>query len=232
MTDPVVAVAQQLNDPANGQGLQYAQMRQGVITAINASDNSCSLNLSGDTSTVVAGVKCLTTYQPVVGDTIWLLKSGTDLIGIGKVGQGTFTAYGQVQNFCTGTTVVGAFTGSTAYVNLGSTPNSATLTKRFSTSNLFVAMSVTGWGDVATGQILQTAVNISGTDYSVAAANARSFTGNSFVSATVTAAGTTVIPSIPAGSVTATIRVRNVVTTGNIHVDTGDYYSLTIQEVL
>lgn len=232
MTNPIEGIADQINSPELGQNLQYAQLRQGVITAINAPDNTCSLNLSGDITTVVTGVKCLMSYQPVVGDTIWIVKSGSDMIGLGKIGVGTFTAFGQAQNFSTGTTVVGAFTGNTNFVNLGSSPNSVTLTKRFSTSNLFVNLSVTGWGDVATGQILQTAVNIGGTDYVVGAANARSFTGNSFVSATVTAAGSTVIPSIAAGSVTATIRVRNVVTTGNIHIDTGDFYSLTIQEVL
>lgn len=230
--DPILQVSDEILSPQATVDLGYCSLLQGVVTAISSADNTFTATLGGDTSAVVAGIKSLTSFQPTVGDTVMCLKQKTDVVGIGKVAISTAQAYGQAQNFCTGATVVGAFTGNTNYVNLGSTPNSVTLTKRFSTSNLFVNLSVTGWGDVTTGQIMQVAVNIGGVDYSVAAANARSFTGNAFVSATITAAGSTVIPSIAAGSVTATIRVRNAVTTGNIHVDTGDYYSLTVQEVL
>lgn len=230
--DPILQVSNEIQNPAQTQSLPYCSMVQAVITAIQAVDNTFTAFIGGDTSSVVSGLKMLTSFQPTVGDTVLCLKQGTDIFGIGKVAVGTFTAYGQAQNFCTGTTVVGAFTGNTNFVNLNSSPNSVAVTKRFSTSNLLVNLSVTGWGDVTTGQIMETAVNIGGTDYIIGAANARSFTGNSFVSGTVTAVGSTVIPSLAAGSVTATIRVRNLVTTGNIHVDTSDFYSLTVQEML
>lgn len=229
MTDPIQQVADQINDPSSTANLQYASLRQGVVTAINASDNSFSMNMSGDTSTVIAGVKCLTSFQPTIGDTIWCLKQNTDVIGIGKVQTGTFTAFGQAQNQVTANNVILA--GNTGFFNLSSSPNSVTLTKRFSTSNLFVNMAITGWGDVAGGGFFQTAVNISGTDYIVGGVGFNAFNGAG-VAARVPAVGSTVIASLPAGSVTATIRIRNVTGTGNLHVDTGDYYSLTIQEVL
>lgn len=231
-TDPIVAVADQLNDPANGQNLQYAQLRQGVITAINAGDNSCSLNLSGDTTTVVASVKCLLSYQPVVGDTIWLVKSGSDLIGLGRVGLSTAGAYGQASNVVSSNNVI---TSTAGFFNLVSTPNSVTLTKRFSTSNLFVNLSVTGWADVTSGG-MTTAVSIGGVDYICGSItlDRRSDSGGDTITTTqrVPAAGSTVIPNIPAGSVTAIIRIRNNVGGSNLHVDTGDFYSLTVQEVL
>lgn len=230
--DPILQVSDQIMNPQSTVDLAYCSMLQGVVTAINAGDNTFSAYLGGDTSSAVTGIKCLVSFQPAIGDTVMCLKQKTDVIGIGKVATPTSGSWVQVQNFCTAVTVVGAFTGNTNFVNLSSTPNSVTMLKRYPTSTLFVNLSVTGWGDVATGQILETAVNIGGTDYIVGAANARSFTGNGFSSATVTAVGSTVIPSIAAGSVTVTIRVRNLVTTGNIHCDTGDYYSLTVQEVL
>jgi hypothetical protein len=233
MTDPIAAVADEITTPELGQNLQYAQLRQGVITAINASDNSCTLLLSGDTSTPVPGVKCLRSYQPVVSDTIWALKSGTDLLGLGTVNAGTFTAYAQAQNFVTSNNVISA----AGFFTLTSSPNSVTLTKRYATSNLLVTMSITGWGDnnVGGGQILETAISIGGTDYIVGACNCTSYSNTlpaAWVSPRVTATGSTVIPSIAAGSVTAVIRIRNLTAVGNIHVDTGDFYSLTVLEIL
>jgi hypothetical protein len=231
MTDPVVAVAQELNAPA-GQDGNYAQLRAGVITAINASDNSCSLNLSGDTTTVVSGVKCLLSYQPVVGDTIWLVKSGSDLIGLGKVGLSTAGAFAQAQNFVTASNVI-----STAgvFFDLSSTPNSVTMTKRFSTSNLFVNLSITGYADVISGGMIA-AIQIGGTDYVCGSITLDRLVDNvantDLRSARGTAVGSTVIPSLAAGSLTAKIRIKNNVGGSNLHVDTGDYYSLTIQEVL
>jgi hypothetical protein len=232
MTDPIVAVAQQLNDPANGQNLQYAQLRQGVITAINAGDNSCSLNLSGDVTTTVAGVKCLLSYQPVVGDTIWLVKSGSDMIGLGKVGLSTAGAFAQAQNFVTASNVISS---AGVFFDLSSTPNSVTMTKRFSTSNLFVNLSITGYADVISGGMIA-AVQIGATDYVCASITldrlVDSASNTDLRSARGTAAGSTVIPSLAAGSVTAKIRIKNNVAGSNLHVDSGDYYSLTVQEVL
>ncbi len=234
--DPILQVSDEIMNPQATVDLAYCSMLQGVVTAINASDNTFTANLGGDTSATVSGIKSLMSYQPTVGDTVMCLKQKTDVMGIGKVAVGTFTAYAQAQNFCTGSTVTGLFNGSTAYVNLNSTPSGVTLTKRFSTSNLFVNLSVTGYGDVQDGQIMQVGVNISGTDYSVGAVQMRAPSAPSppVTSVRGTAVGSTVIPSIPAGSVTATIRIRNAAgTLGNIHVETPvDYYSLTIQEVL
>lgn len=238
MSQPVVPeatiadVAQELNAPERTQDLGYAQLRQGTVQAINPSDNTASIYLSGDTSVLITGVHFFNSFQPTVGDTIFLLKSGTDLIGVGKVGTGTFTAYGQAQNVVTANNVI---TSTAGFFNLSSSPNSVTLTKRFSTSNLFVNLSVTGWADVISGG-MTVAVNIGGTDYICGSItlDRRSDSGGDTILTTqrVPAVGSTVITGIGAGSVTAIIRIRNNVAGSNLHVDLGDYYSLTVQEVL
>lgn len=232
MTEPIADVAQALLAPDMTADLPYAQLRQGVITAISASDNTASMYLSGDTSQVVTGVHFLNNFQPTVGDTVFVLKNGTDVIGLGKVGTGTFTAYGQAQNVVTANNVI---TSTAGFFNLSSSPNSVTLTKRFSTSNLFVNLSVTGWADVISGG-MTVAVNIGGTDYICGSItlDRRSDSGGDTITTTqrVPAVGSTVITGVPAGSVTAIIRIRNNVAGSNLHVDLGDYYSLTVQEVL
>lgn len=232
--DPILQVSDEILSPQNTVDLAYCSMLQGVVTAINATDNTFTANLGGDTSATVAGIKSLMSYQPTVGDTVMCLKQKTDVMGIGKVAVGTFTAFAQAQNFCTGTTVTGAFGSTTAFVNLNTSPNSVTFTKRFSTSNLFVNFSLTGWADVQLSNIMQTAINIGGTDYVCGAINLIGWPSSTPANTSDhgTAVGSIVIPNIPAGSVTATMRVRNNNTTGNVHVDTSDFYALTIQEVL
>ena len=232
--DPIADVAQTLMDPAQSQDLQYAQVRQAVVTAINPSDNTASMYLSGDTSAVVTGVHFLNNFQPTVGDTVFVLKQASDVIGLGKVGTGTFTAYGQAQNVVSANNVI---TVTGGFFTLSSSPNSVTLTKRYSTSNLFVNLSITGWADVISGG-MTCAVNIGGTDYicgSITLDRRPVFGGGGGtvdLTQRVPAVGSTVITGIPAGSVTALIRIRNNVAGSNLHVDLGDYYSLTVQEVL
>jgi hypothetical protein len=232
--DPILQVSDQILDPQATVDLAYCSMLQGVVTAINSADNTFTANLGGDTSATVSGIKSLLSYQPTVGDTVMCLKQKTDVIGIGKVAVTTAQAYAQAQNFCTGTTVTGAFGSTTAFVNLNTSPNSVTMTKRFSTSNLFVNFSLTGWADVQLSNIMTIAVNIGGTDYICGAINLIGWPVSTPANTSDhgTAVGSTVISGIPAGSVTATMRVRCNNTTGNIHVDTSDFYSLTIREVL
>jgi hypothetical protein len=62
-----------------------AQLRQGVITAIDVSTETCSLNFSGDMTNVVVGVSTLHSYAPLIGDVVWILKNGSDLLVIGPV---------------------------------------------------------------------------------------------------------------------------------------------------
>lgn len=232
MTDPVQQVADQILDPSMTQNLPYAQLRQGVVTAINSGDNTFTMYLSGDTSTAVSGIKCLTTFQPTIGDTIWCLKQGTDIIGIGRVATSTAQAFAQAQNFVTALNVI---TTAGVFFDLSSSPNSVTMTKRYSTSNLFVNLAISGWSDVTSGGLI-TAVQIGASDYLCGAITLDMLVDNGgdtdLRSARGTAVGSTVIPGIAAGSVTAKIRIKNGVGGSHLHIDSADYYSLTIQEVL
>jgi hypothetical protein len=226
-------VADQILDPSMTQNLPYAALRQGVVTAINAADNTFTMYLSGDTSTAVSGIKCLTTFQPTIGDTIWCLKQGTDIIGIGKVAISTAQAYGQAQNFVTASNVI---TLGGVFFDLSSTPNSVTMTKRYSTSNLFINLAISGWCDVASGGLIA-AVQIGFTDYICGSITLDMLVDNGgdtdLRSARGTAVGSTVIPGVAAGSVTAKIRIRSGVGFPSVlKVDNADFYSLTVQEVL
>src|ERR1044071_7344201 len=224
MSSPITEVANQLNSPSNNENLPYVQMRFGLVTAINAPDNTCTIQLSGDTS--------LNTFQPAVNDNVCCLKQGTDVVVIGKFQSGTFNAFAQAQNFVTANNVL---TTAGVFFDLSSTPNSVSITKRYATSNLFVNLSITGWADVISGGMIA-AVQIFSTDYicgSVTMDRLVDSGGNTDLrSARLTASGSTVISGLGAGAITAKIRIKNNVAGSNLHVDTGDYYSLTIQEVL
>lgn len=232
MPDPVVDIANQLNSVSNNENLPYTQMRFGLVTAINPADNTCTIQLSGDTSLNIPGVKALNNFQPTVNDNVCCLKQGTDVVVIGKFQSGTFNAYAQAQNFVTANNVI---TTSGVFFDLSSTPNSVSMTKRYSTSNLFVNLAITGWADVISGGMI-TAVQIFATDYicgSVTMDRLVDSGGDTALrSARLTAVGSTVISGLGAGAITAKIRIKNNVAGSNLHVDTGDYYSLTIQEVL
>jgi hypothetical protein len=232
MTDPIVAVADQLNDPANGQNLQYAQLRQGVVAAINAPDNSCSMYLSGDTTTLVVGIKCLNSFQPTVGDTMWIVKSGSDMIVLGKIGIGTNVAYAQVRG--NPTSVLLLTTGGFITIP-GSGTN--TIVKRYATSNLVISATCTGWAN-ATGAQLQLGVNISGTVYTIGTYpfDIQTIGGGGSGTTNFTqrgvATGSTVIPSLAAGSYNCIVQVTNGSGAGTIQVNTGDWYSMTVTEQL
>lgn len=231
--DPILQVSDQLMSPVNVQDLTYCSFVQAVVTAINGADNTFSANIGGDATTVVAGIKSLTSFQPTVGDTVICLKQKTDVVGIGKVAVSTAQAYGQAQNYVTANNVITA--GNPGFFTLTSSPNSATMTKRFSTSNVFVNLSLTGWGDVTTGVQLRTAVSVGGVDYVVGAVTMVSYSNTlptAWTSPRGTAVGSIVIPGLAAGSVTALVRISNPTGVGNLHVDTGDFMSLTLQEVL
>jgi hypothetical protein len=235
MTSPntaaVAAVAQAVNDPANDQNLQYAQLRQGVVTAINAPDNSCTMFLSGDTSVAVPGIKCFTSYQPVVGDTLWVAKQGSDMIALGKVGIGTNVAYSQIQG---NPTLMLLTTGGFTTIGGSST---STLTKRFSTSNLVVAATCTGWSN-ATGAQLQLGVKIDSTVYTVGVYPFDLLTigGGGSGTANFTergvATGSIVVPGLAAGNHSVTLQATNGSGTGIVQINAGDWYSMTVTEQL
>jgi hypothetical protein len=232
MADVITEVANQLTSPSNNENLPYVQMRFGVVTAINAPDNTCTIQLSGDTSLNISGVKALNTFQPAVSDVVCCLKQGTDVVVIGKFQSSTANSFAQITNIVSANNVIA---GPSGFVNLSSVPNSVTITKKYAPSNLFISLSITGWGDVAsTG--FTAAVNINGTDYVCAAINLdlRTDTGGDTNTMTqrVPCVGSTVVSGLPTGPTTVTIRIKNHGLVGNLHVDTGDFYTLTVQEML
>jgi hypothetical protein len=231
MADIISDLSQEMNSPAKAENLPYLQMRFGTVVAINSPDNTCTITLSGDT-VQIPGVKSVNTFQPAVGDNVVVFKQGSDVVVFGKFQTSTQNAYAQITNIVSANNVIA---GPSGFVNLSSSPNSVTITKRYAPSNLFVSLSITGWGDV-TSTGFTAAVNVAGTDYVTGAINLdlRLDTGGNTNTTTqrVPCVGSTVIAGLPTGSTTVTIRIKNHGGSGNLHVDTGDFYTLTVQELL
>lgn len=68
-----------------GEPERHVQLRQGVVTAVAASDGTCSVRLGGVGATAVAGVRRLAGASVTVGMTVWVLQQGYDLLVIGPV---------------------------------------------------------------------------------------------------------------------------------------------------
>ncbi|QES45277.1 hypothetical protein DEJ49_33605 [Streptomyces venezuelae] len=64
-----------------------ATIRKGTVTAIadTASPPTLSVQISGDTTTTIDGIRSIESYVPVVGDTALIIKQGTDLVALGKI---------------------------------------------------------------------------------------------------------------------------------------------------
>lgn len=71
-------------------GFDPATIRKGTITAlVNGTPPTLTLNVSGDTTVTVSGVRWLDSYSPVVGDTVLLMKQGADVLAIGRIAANT-----------------------------------------------------------------------------------------------------------------------------------------------
>ena len=77
--DLVAALQDSAPDPA-------VKLRQGVIQSVQT--GSVTLTIGGS-SVSVSGVKYLSSYVPVGGDTVWMATDGRDWIVIGKLGNGS-----------------------------------------------------------------------------------------------------------------------------------------------
>lgn len=64
-----------------------ATIRKGTITASNptASPPNVSLTISGDDTTTIDAVRYIDSYSPVVGDTVLIIKQGTDIVVLGQI---------------------------------------------------------------------------------------------------------------------------------------------------
>lgn len=62
-------------------------MTKGIVTAISVAVTppTCSIQLSGDTTTTIAGVRFVDSYWPVVGDVVQIIKQSSTLLIIGQV---------------------------------------------------------------------------------------------------------------------------------------------------
>lgn len=60
------------------------QLRQGEVTAYDTATRTVTLLVSADLdSTTISDIPYLESYTPIVGDTVWLFRNGTDLIVLG-----------------------------------------------------------------------------------------------------------------------------------------------------
>jgi hypothetical protein len=68
-----------------------AAVIKGVVTAVavNAAPPVISIQVGGDTSTTVAGVRFIDSYSPVVGDTVLLVKQGSEIFALGQMADGS-----------------------------------------------------------------------------------------------------------------------------------------------
>lgn len=85
--DELQLLAQELNKPQ----LQFdpTNIRKGIITSFESggSPPTVTLNISGDTTTSIAGVRFIDSYTPVVGDTVLILKQGADIMVLGHIAE-------------------------------------------------------------------------------------------------------------------------------------------------
>ena len=65
-----------------------SRRRQCTIVAVDTALRECTINLAGDTTQAIPGVKYLDPYTPLPGDNAWALHTGTDLLVIGSQDRG------------------------------------------------------------------------------------------------------------------------------------------------
>lgn len=68
-----------------------ALVLKGTVAAVNltGAPPTISIYLSGDTSTTIASVRFIDSYSPVVGDTVLIVKQGSDLFALGQMNSTT-----------------------------------------------------------------------------------------------------------------------------------------------
>jgi hypothetical protein len=72
--------------------------RKGIVVSIETgSTPTLTVQLSGDTTASVAGVRYIDSYSPVAGDTVLIMKQGADLFAIGRIAISTAASVGWVQ---------------------------------------------------------------------------------------------------------------------------------------
>jgi hypothetical protein len=70
-------LVKQIKEPSSG-----LRLRQAYVTASNNAPKSIDVQIAGD-SNILPSVKYLKSYNPSVGDTVWLISNGADVLCIG-----------------------------------------------------------------------------------------------------------------------------------------------------
>lgn len=66
-----------------------ATLRKGTVASIQTASvpPTVTITISGDTTVEIPGVRYYEHYPPAVGDTVHLIKQGTDLVAVGKIAE-------------------------------------------------------------------------------------------------------------------------------------------------
>lgn len=85
--DQIRLLAEQINN-AGSLGFTPGTFTKAVVQGIDEGSStvapSISVYLSGDSTTLVSGVRFLSTYSPTVGDTVLLIKLGSELVALAQ----------------------------------------------------------------------------------------------------------------------------------------------------
>src|SRR6266540_755330 len=143
--------------------LRGVQLRQGIVQAVDSTLRQCSIYLGGDTDVQINGVPVLTSYVPVIGDNVWLLQNGSDLIAIGTVSIAGPNFYAERKTYATGPET----TTSASFVQITSGSPSISFTKRWDDTELRLSLLTTCYVSIAAATEVELGINVGGTDKAI-----------------------------------------------------------------
>lgn len=80
--DPTLGASQAVNE---SQASPYAQLRQGQVTVVDTTTGEITVAVSGDTANPIQSIKTIEPYSANVGDVVFLIRSGSDILCLGPV---------------------------------------------------------------------------------------------------------------------------------------------------
>lgn len=132
-----------------GEPERHVQLRQAVVTAV-AGDGTLSLKL-GNSATAIAGIRSLGTGV-VVGNVVWVLQQGYDLLALGRIMD---SPYGSIPQGGTTPWLEVRNTGGDAYIDFTRTPGTADYNMRIINNTpgyleVFGGRLRVGWAEMGT----------------------------------------------------------------------------------
>lgn len=113
--------------------------RQGTVTALGG-DYTISVQIAGDTSATISGVRYLSSYMPKIGSHVWLDTDGKDVMALGVIaGQGGPVPYCRVYRNANYTQASGTTPTAVTWTNADTTVSSM-----FTASSPNVTLPLTG----------------------------------------------------------------------------------------